>query len=197
MILFLDIDGVMCLNGEALDEGCMENLNRLMDAHPPLKVVFNTAWNIKPLDEMRHLFIEAGFRHHSGRLLDQTDSSEGGQAPIQRWFKKHGNQRYAILDDTSNYEAMTCNLVQCSHLSGLGAERVQWRISSFFYGGREKTTCLRVGATEKLLAQARVIRERCSWLSAEQKRRSAQETLKKIENIVLMSDEEFEVAACL
>lgn len=132
MILFLDMDGVLCLDHrQALDTGCLECLDTLLDRVPSMAVVFNTAWNIKPLSQMQNLFREAGFRNVH-RLVDQTPLSCGGLRPIQDWFKTHPEKigPYIIIDDASQtYGLLKSRLVHCRPSKGFGPAALQKAVS--------------------------------------------------------------------
>lgn len=127
MLCFLDIDGVICLNGDKLDPKLVANLDALLDHDPRIEVVFNTAWNIKPLDGMKAAFVEAGFRHPD-RLAGQTAGTSGGGDLVRSWLQDHAppGTPYLLIDDSTRaYDMMWGRLVHCRSETGFDEERLE------------------------------------------------------------------------
>jgi HAD domain in Swiss Army Knife RNA repair proteins len=127
MICFLDIDGVICLNGEKLELGLISNLNTLLDHDPRIEVVFNTAWNSNSLDWMKAKFVEAGFRHPD-RLIGQTLGTSGGGGLVRSWLRDHAQTGtpYLLIDDsTHGYGMMWGRLIHCRLETGFDEARLE------------------------------------------------------------------------
>lgn len=133
MIVFLDIDGVLntprTLNGqEKLDRSLVANLNALVErSDTPVEIVFNTAWNRHPLDDMRGFLWLAGFVHPK-TLVAQTGSTRGGWLPVFEWLNDQGRygEPYLIIDDSGHYPAHTWGrLVHTNIQTGFNAQELE------------------------------------------------------------------------
>ena len=127
MLCFLDIDGVVCLNGDKLEPKLISNLNALLDHDPRIQVVFNTAWNSQSLDWMKAEFVKAGFKHPD-RLIGQTLGTSGGGGLVRSWLRDHAQPGtpYLLIDDSTRaYDMMWGRLVHCRLSVGFDEERLE------------------------------------------------------------------------
>jgi len=125
MLLFLDIDGVLNRNNDRFDPTLVENLNWLMTRWPNLQIVFNTAWNLHPLNDMRDWLVDAGFEHPK-RLHGQTAACSGGGNLVRRYLTDNDlvGTPFIIIDDSSHdYNEMWCRLIKCQGRRGFDEDR--------------------------------------------------------------------------
>lgn len=118
--LFLDIDGVLAAHGGPhhgdLDPVMVQRLNRKVGrryAGRQCRIVINSAWNAKGLDEVTDRLAEAGL--DPTLIHDTTGSYQGGGEPVRRYLIENDlvGSPYLILDDSAhNYFEMWCRLVK-------------------------------------------------------------------------------------
>lgn len=121
MLIFLDMDEVLAQYGK-IQPDRVARLNRIVASTPtPARIVFNTAWNIHTMDQMRGFLVAAGFAYPD-TLHSQTAGNEGGGELIRRWLRDNGEvgTPFLILDDsTRDLRAMWCRLGRCLGADGL------------------------------------------------------------------------------
>jgi hypothetical protein len=169
MLCFLDIDGVICLEGSRLDPRSVNHLNALINHDHRIQVVFNSAWNTRPLVQMRTLFVEAGFMYPNN-LIGQTLGLSGGGGPVRSWLQRHAPQNtpYIIIDDsTRDYNLMWGRLVRCLPTTGFDEDRMEKAMALV------TRTITPVGERRALLTNlsleiARLI-ERTPWLTEDER----------------------------
>ncbi|MBX3733513.1 MAG: hypothetical protein KF791_13065 [Verrucomicrobiae bacterium] len=112
-ILFLDIDGVLNLEGsrhpDVFAPGCVRELRRILDHNPRNHVVFSTAWRIGfPFFVLGGLWQRHGLP--SDRVLGRTPILRNADrgVEIEQWLEDasvrhpdHRIQRIAVLDDVA------------------------------------------------------------------------------------------------
>lgn len=142
-LLFLDFDGVInhgeffheqhlrgkdaFADGESFDRACVVRLNRLLKATGAL-VVVSSSWRIgRTLEELREIL-----EHHAfeGEVIGKTPHDyhkcrERGDE-IREWLAAlpKENERFVVLDDDSDMEAVHGHFVQTKfHKGGLTEEK--------------------------------------------------------------------------
>ena len=139
--IFLDFDGVLNTEnyqaqlradgkpgwddyGMLFDPAAVANLKRIMDAVPDVRIVVESSWKVRGLDELRLMWAERGL---PGTLYDITptifceelltaDLSDPDSIrkveglakgkEIRAWLRRHAGPecRYVILDDMAKFE---------------------------------------------------------------------------------------------
>jgi HAD domain in Swiss Army Knife RNA repair proteins len=153
-VLFLDIDGCICLRPSRylyFDPDCVKRLQNVLEitgAH----IVISSAWrHSMTIEQLRDVFNKCGDRHNQyhgpipyfdvSRIIDKTpcldvdrsETSEGlwGRGyEIVTWLKKHQEnlaiKKYIILDDeTSDLQPLINFCVKTETEIGLTEERAQ------------------------------------------------------------------------
>lgn len=120
-VLFLDIDGVLNSSswinsnkgrkhGEfnKINPWCVENLNKIIDAIPDLKIVLSSSWRILySLEEVQAILKINGFKSvlydktSNGVLSEDELCIESGRGTeIKLWLTEHPEcKQFAIVDD--------------------------------------------------------------------------------------------------
>jgi hypothetical protein len=120
-ILFLDIDGVICLD-QVFDKACCDRIKRILDA-TGAKIVISSAWRVgHSLESLRKIIargyevspIPVAFRENIGTLdpdsvigvtpsinkLPRPGAPFGRGLEISVWLERHpGVMKYIVLDD--------------------------------------------------------------------------------------------------
>lgn len=139
-IIFLDFDGVLNTEnyqvqlrregrtvsdeyGSLFDQAAIENLKRILDAVPEVRIVVESSWKVAGLGQLRRMWMKRGL---PGKIHDVTpdifgeelltlDLSDpnvmtkleglGKGREISDWLEQHtdGECRYAILDDVPEF----------------------------------------------------------------------------------------------
>lgn len=121
-VLFLDIDGVLNWDGTTercgrylgIDPAMVARFNRIIDAHPDVKIVISSTWRrcdmpldaYKNFDELIAYLKSQGLR---GDIIGKTPFKMGYIArgeEIKMWFRGEGKalgvEQYVILDDDTS-----------------------------------------------------------------------------------------------
>jgi len=173
MLIFLDIDGVLVLNGRKFERKLVNHLNNLIATYfwksgKNVEIVFNSAWNVNPIDDMKKWLAEAGFLY-TNCIIGKTPGTSGGGELIRRWLTTNNRvgEPFILLDDSSHdIQAMWCRIAQSVTSKGFNrtvarkAETIMLR--KITEDGERKAAC------ENLLAQALRV-QKASWLTADQK----------------------------
>lgn len=195
MLVFLDIDGVLVLQGRGFDPSLVMNLNWLIaESGHKCEIILNTAWNAHTIQEMQVFMIKAGFKH-SDILVGQTNGCSGGGLLIQEWLKNNNRmgEPYVILDDsTKKIGAMWSRLARCNADEGFTkdvAKRalkiMQRRITE---DGERKAACKGILKNVLRVQQA-------NWLTPRQKSTFVCEEMELIAKCI--TDPFFLQSACL
>ena len=87
-----------------------------------VRIVFNTSWNSRGVENIQADLVDAGFTHPS-MLWGTTATNEGGGYLVRRWFDEHPEFigcPYLILDDgTRGYDELWCRLIYTNYKAGL------------------------------------------------------------------------------
>jgi len=154
-ILFLDIDGVLNsaewfakMQADALsrrpishmiDDGCVDRLNRLLDASGA-DVVVSSSWRlVHTLAEIRSALKSKGF---TGRIIAKTPSYRGSRgSEIQAWLTAHERdaEDIVILDDDSDMGHLASSHVCTSWGVGLTDADVSRALALFGISERSTT----------------------------------------------------------
>ena len=144
--IFLDFDGVLNTEnyqaqlradgkpgwddyGMLFDPAAVANLKRILDAVPEVRIVVESSWKVRGLDELRLMWAERGL---PGTLYDVTPTifcqelltadlsdpdcirkveglAKGKE--IRAWLRRHGGTdfRHVILDDMAEFEEELCD----------------------------------------------------------------------------------------
>lgn len=144
--IFLDFDGVLNTEnyqaqlradgkpgwddyGMLFDPAAVANLKRILDAVPEVRIVVESSWKVRGLDELRLMWAERGL---PGTLYDVTPTifcqelltadlsdpdcirkveglAKGKE--IRAWLRRHAvpECRYVILDDMAEFEEELCD----------------------------------------------------------------------------------------
>lgn len=181
-LIFLDIDEVVAFQGQ-LNQGLINNLNILIaKIGQPVEVVFNTSWNVKPLAEVKALFLEGGF-WYGNCLVGQTDSTRGGGPPIRDWFKANPDQigcPYLCIDDsTREYGFQWGRLVRCENTEGFTEARVEEALAILARPlEQEQEACI-----VALAREANRLMTRTPWLKTEQRVEYTEEHIKVMREV--------------
>lgn len=143
--IFLDFDGVLNTEnyqaqlradgkpgwddyGMLFDPAAVANLKRILDAVPDVRIVVESSWKVRGLDELRLMWAERGL---PGTLYDVTptifceelltaDLSDPDSIrkvegltkgkEIRAWLRRHAGLycRYVILDDMAEFDTELC-----------------------------------------------------------------------------------------
>lgn len=121
-VLFLDIDGVLCLGSitRQLDSACINNLVSITKAVPDLVIVLSSDWRKEEIlqDHLAYGLAQHGIERpvHKTRTLKQSNIDwsryEGLNAgvrgalrseEIRDWLECYPVEKYAAIDDTTLY----------------------------------------------------------------------------------------------
>ena len=163
-IVYLDIDGVLCLGRDrwrTLEPELAENLATLC-RELNLKIVLNSAWNTFGLQRMRELLGEYGVEPE--RLIRTTDCTSGSEAPLLRDLALH-KAPFIAIDDSSNYTLTLGRLVHTSFDEGFTEKKLEEALSTarrvMTHEG-ERAALLEAIEREQLRIETRT-----PWLSSE------------------------------
>jgi hypothetical protein len=125
-ILFLDVDGVINING-TFSKAAIVNLNKLLKAEKDLDIVISSSWRHKGLETCRDILETHGV--DPDRIIGVTDSKpndyERGHH-IQRWLDKHKDiDKFVIFDDNSDIKPDMAELVQTNPHVGITSSDVK------------------------------------------------------------------------
>lgn len=170
------------------------NLNLILDACPDPRIVFNTAWNIHPRDDMRRFLETAGFRY-GDCLVGRTAGCGGGGGLARQWLRENREEGtpYLIVDDsTHELEASWSRIAVCQSAEGVTQDVVDQALRIIF---RQITAeGERAAACQALLREAQRTWGK-SWLKAEQKAELTRQSMDEMGR--LLSYEDFLGEACL
>ena len=120
-VIFLDIDGVLCVIPNGFDEfGAFfhkrfeDNLKHIID-QTNAKIVISSTWRLAGLNEMKELWKKRGL---AGEVIDITpfggmDNIRGDE--IQVWLDNNDVKNYVIIDDDTDFwEDQLNNFVRTS-----------------------------------------------------------------------------------
>ncbi|MFW6246986.1 MAG: HAD domain-containing protein [bacterium] len=123
-VIFLDIDGVLCVIPTGFDEfGALfhkrfeDNLKWIIE-ETNAKIVISSTWRLAGLEEMKEMWKH---RNLAGEVIDITpfggmDNIRGDE--IQVWSDNNNTENYVIIDDdTDMWESQLNNFVQTSNNS--------------------------------------------------------------------------------
>jgi hypothetical protein len=169
-ILFPDVDGVLSLDGETFDPGCVAQLNRIIaTAHDPCQIVFNSAWNIHGVDVLRAMLVASGFEYPEC-IIGRTSACCGGGELARSWLVANGKvgTPYVILEDsTSHLGASWGRLAHCIPTTGLTPAVADKAIGIIQRGiGSRETESM--SAYVNIMAENDRLRG-CDWLTEEQR----------------------------
>ena len=168
VIILLDIDGVLCLDGRNLNRDLVANLNLVVsDGAGPsgTTIVFNTAWNRLPLETMKSLLAEAGFRYPEC-LVGQTNGCHGGGDPAREWLRDNNRvgTPYVMIDDSTNVGMSWGRLAHCNTGEGLTRAVVDKALSIIRRGiGCSKDEVQHLA--DNLRLENHRLSTRCPWLT--------------------------------
>lgn len=146
-LLFLDFDGVLhpiFARGPALLSK-RPLLWQLLDACPPVDVVFSTSWReIYPIHDLIELATACGGEHHADRfigtlpsIIQEANRNISGpvhlrEIAIRAWLDGNGLQGrnwIALDDDQTGFKPGCPNLFLIDKMTGLGPEHVELLIA--------------------------------------------------------------------
>ena len=196
--IFLDIDGVICLNARDLDKYCVGSLNRIVNSFDKnnVRIVFNTAWNAYTLQQMIDMFVAAGFRFPEV-LFDQTYTTSGGGEPVRRWMVDNNavGSPFVIIDDSK--KDLCCSygrLAWCNPKMGLTSV-VGVKATKILSCGIKSEDKERKYAITAALEEIDRLNLRTPWLTYPQRETCLLKAINEVQGIVLEKD--FLKAACL
>lgn len=104
-IIFLDIDGVLCLDGTTFHPDRVQQLKRIVDSVPDCELILSSSWRLSPsLSSAVDInLVDAGIK----TCMDLTpDFGDGPRSKeIQAWLDEHPNiSKFAIIDDDVDAE---------------------------------------------------------------------------------------------
>lgn len=134
-VVFLDFDGVLNSRrffaqrpqttgaDDALDEGAVARLNRIIE-RSGAKVVISSTWRItEPLPRIVAILGAHGFRGEVIGVTPTRGGSRGGE--IKAWLDENrGVSQYVVLDDAKDIGPVAASLVQTHVDDGLLDEHV-------------------------------------------------------------------------
>jgi len=174
-LVFLDVDGVLnAYNTKShgqLDPDLVEELNTLLNSWGRPKVVMNTAWNIRPLEEVREELVATGFKYPD-LLVDQTGSTAGGGGPVRRYLLDNDlvGTAFIIIDDgTHDYGEMWCRLVVCDGHKGFIEKRRKYASDLIWKARNPNEERDRRLATGHIVEHCHWLAEKATWLSPEER----------------------------
>jgi len=172
--IFLDVDGVMNAYGSEshgkLDPKLVANLNTLMVSRN-LQVVFNSAWNVYGIEQLRKDFVTAGLTRPMD-LIDTTARYSGGGDLVRKYLIEHDlvGTPFIIIDDgTQNYGEMWCRLAVCDGRKGFNNEvlaRADFLAGKCWQPDEERD---RKMAATYLMEHAMWLAFKTKWLTIEQR----------------------------
>ncbi|HSE47507.1 MAG TPA: HAD domain-containing protein [Gemmatimonadales bacterium] len=118
--IFLDIDGVMHLPGDAFgqfNQEAVKHLNWLTHA-ADAQIVVSSTWRLMP-DISLKLMEQGVLARMIGKTPDLGNKTRGEE--IEAWFRTRARRRFVILDDDTDMAPFTSQLVQTDPLVGLTA----------------------------------------------------------------------------
>lgn len=181
MIIFLDIDGVVCLDGKTFNADCVEWLNRIVmmcnTIGSPVQIVFNTAWNIHPLDHMKDRLAKAKFKFPQ-TVYGQTDECGGGGNPIRRWLDANvpAGTPFLVLDDSTHHmEELWCRFARCYPKAGINHEVYEKACAIIQRNGKDRDAEILYAVHEMTTFALWV--NKASWLTYADKAKYTQEYL--------------------
>lgn len=165
--IFLDVDEVLAIAG-VLQPELVQNLNNLIAKLCDVRIVMNTSWNSLPLDSVRAAFKMTGFAF-ADTIVDQTDATSGGGAPIRRYFMAHPEihgEPYIIIDDGArDLGCMWGRLVKCmspeGHPEGFTKERVQEALAVL----NRDVSDEREAAVMRITKEMHRVMVQCPWMT--------------------------------
>jgi len=133
-IIFLDIDGVLCVPGrKTFDPSCVDKLNRIT-ANSGAKLVISSTWrlsckNVKDFGALTAYLHSQGIKADiigltpSHGTVDNVRGANGRGAEIKEWLDttgiKLGVSEFVIIDDNGDMGELIDSLVLTSHKTGL------------------------------------------------------------------------------
>lgn len=197
VVLFLDIDGVLCLTGRTLDPRLVAALNILIKCGCPsdIRIVFNTAWNIHSLDEMRGFMVAAGFKYPEC-IQGQTAGMSGGGELARQWLRDNGmvGTPYVMVDDSTRMQSSWGRLAQCRTDEGLNL-KVVGKALDIIRRGVEHEVVEKACAFNNLMEDNQRLISATPWLSDEERKGYIQRNFAEAKEI--MDDPNFMRSACL
>jgi len=125
-IIFLDFDGVVNAFSEpeslrCLSQGCVANLNTLLD-RSGANIVVTSTWRIlHSLADLRQILVNAGLKYPE-RVIGVTPRNDGIRGKqIERWLENYPEEveAFVILDDDSDMGNFSGKLVRTDSDIGL------------------------------------------------------------------------------
>jgi hypothetical protein len=195
--IFVDVDGVFIRyqsdDGPELNPDLVANLNNLMNGwyKYQYRIVFNTSWNARSMDEMRDLFVQAGFKGHPDMLHGQTNSCAGGGNPVRQYLLDHdlvGSPFIIIDDETHNYDELWCRLIQCDGTKGFDDKAQNAANELIWKAVKPNNDRDRRIAIEHLTEECFRLAQRTPWLKPEQREKYLRRTLDLMAQCHLVED---------
>jgi hypothetical protein len=141
-IIFLDFDGVVnCFNEpeslRRLSQGCVANLNTLLE-RSGASIVVSSTWRVAhSLADLRQILVNSGLRYPE-RVLGVTPRNDGIRGKqIERWLENYPEEieAFVILDDDSDMGPFMDRLVKTDSDIGLTDLDVEKALKIFNPGG--------------------------------------------------------------
>ena len=120
-IIFLDIDGVLCVIPNSFDEfganfhkRFEDNLRHIIE-QTNAKIVISSTWRLAGLDVIKEMWKK---RNLAGEVIDVTplgnmDDIRGNE--VQTWLDRNNVENYVIIDDDTDFlESQMNNFVRTS-----------------------------------------------------------------------------------
>jgi hypothetical protein len=198
-VIFLDIDGVLALVGMKLEPTLVDNLNYLVKRFNPeaIEIVLNTAWNIKTLDKMKDLMIQAGFLFPEC-LIGQTSGTSGGGVLARDWLSDNGRvgTPYIMIDDSTKVQESWSRLVRCNTKNGF-TRFLAKKAFLLLKRGISNPEIEKHFAVKNIAEFQKQILNKSQWLSHEQRLFYVKELNDQMSKILSMSNSQFMKASSL
>jgi hypothetical protein len=193
----LDVDGVLVLVGRKFHRPAVAELNYFIREVGPdnIRIVFNTAWNLHTVDEMRTFLVVAGFEYPTC-LHGQTAGTQGGGGLAREWLRDNDGvgTPYIMIDDSTRCQASWGRLAQCITAQGMTRKVADKAVAIYQRGIADAETELQHVEANILADNFRIVTS-TPWLSDEERYKYTQRNLDDAREIV--SDPNFMQSACL